>query len=125
MFGTLPAYGFSVRHAKNISLRHVDLSFQHDDARPAMICDDVADLEIAGFDAQGIPSTAGGLLHLKQTRGAWFHGCRLKRPTPTFLRVDGDRSAQISLLGNDLSNAKNSVKSGSDVSTHALHAENH
>ena len=31
MFGTLPAYGFFVRHAKQISFRNVDLSFEHDD----------------------------------------------------------------------------------------------
>lgn len=123
MFGTLPAYGFFVRHAKNISFRHVDLSFQHDDVRPAMICDDVADLEITGFDAQSVPSTVKGLIHLKDTRGAWIHGCRLKRPTQTFLRVDGDQSAEMSLIDNDLSNVEKAVESGGDVPADAVYVK--
>lgn len=85
-----------------------------------MICEDVTDLEIANFDAQSLPATVPGLIHLKQTRGAWIHGCRLKRPTRSFLRVDGDQSAQISLIGNCLRQAEKVVETGRGVPAAAL-----
>jgi polygalacturonase len=41
MFGTLPAYGFYLRHARNVTLRDVDVAFEEEDARPAFVLDDV------------------------------------------------------------------------------------
>ena len=41
MFGELPAWGFYVRHAKNIHFRHVRLSHKDPSFRPAAIFDDV------------------------------------------------------------------------------------
>ena len=124
MFAALPAYGFFVRHVKNIVFRNVDLSFEHDDYRPAMIFDDVADLELSGFDAQSVPSTAGGLIWMRQTAGARIHGCRLTRKTRTFLRVDGEKSADICLMNNDLTRAEKIVEAGSDVAADAVRLEN-
>jgi polygalacturonase len=40
MFGTTPAYGLYIRHAKNILLRDVDLSTTKPDARPAIVTQD-------------------------------------------------------------------------------------
>ena len=42
MFGLLPAHGLYVRHAKNLSVRDVTVSFAAADTRPAMVLDDVA-----------------------------------------------------------------------------------
>ncbi len=120
MFGTFSAYGFFVRHAKNVRFRNVELTFAHDDHRPALICDDVTDLEITGFDAQSTTDNARGLVWLRQSKGAWIHGCRLTRPTRTFLRVDGAASTGISLVGNDLRKAGKTVESGEDVSAEAI-----
>jgi len=39
-FGAMPAYGFFIRHAKNIELNHVELKLENDDFRPALILDD-------------------------------------------------------------------------------------
>jgi polygalacturonase len=43
-FGDMPAYGFFIRHAKNIELDHVELMLENDDFRPAFILDDVSDV---------------------------------------------------------------------------------
>jgi len=42
MFGLLPAHGLYVRHAKNLSVRDVTVSFAAADTRPAIVLDDVA-----------------------------------------------------------------------------------
>jgi polygalacturonase len=41
MFGTLPAYGFFVRHATNVTLRDVTVEFDTSDQRPAFVLRDV------------------------------------------------------------------------------------
>lgn len=46
MFGRLPAYGFFCRHVKNLYLSRVELALASPDSRPALVCDDVADLEL-------------------------------------------------------------------------------
>ena len=60
MFGSLPAYGFYCRHIKGLTLRNIDLSFLNEDARPAVIADDVENLVVQGLKAQVKP----GVKHL-------------------------------------------------------------
>jgi hypothetical protein len=53
MFGAqLPAYGFFVRHAKNVAFENVRLSFARADRRPAIVCDDVDGLTLTRLQAQ-------------------------------------------------------------------------
>ena len=55
MFGTTPAYGLFVRHAKNVTLRDVDLSTMKPDARPAIVTQDA--LEIRSENVKTTPSS--------------------------------------------------------------------
>ena len=41
MFGLVPAYGFFIRHAKNIELSNVEVGFMKEDRRPAFVIDQV------------------------------------------------------------------------------------
>lgn len=52
MFGTLPAYGFFVRHVKNVRFNRVDLEFADADRRPALVFDDVDGAVLDQFKAQ-------------------------------------------------------------------------
>jgi hypothetical protein len=56
LFGTLPAYGFFVRHAKGVVMENVRLNFDDDDRRPAVVCDDVEELAITGLKARTLPN---------------------------------------------------------------------
>jgi polygalacturonase len=52
MFGwTLPAYGFYMRHAKNITLDNIRFNLLHPDARPALWLEDVHHLKATGLEA--------------------------------------------------------------------------
>ena len=53
MFGVLPAYGLWMRHAARITLRDVHLDLAAPDARPALVSDDVAGLELTGVSPPG------------------------------------------------------------------------
>ena len=56
MFGLLPAHGLYVRHAKNLSVRDVAVSFAATDTRPAIVLDDVSG---AHFERVKIQRTPG------------------------------------------------------------------
>jgi polygalacturonase len=51
-FGVIPAYGFFIRHVKNIKMNDVTVSFLNDDYRPAFILDDVHGAEFREITAQ-------------------------------------------------------------------------
>ena len=114
MFGALPAYGFYVRHAKNVTFHQMELEFEKDDHRPALVFDDVSDVDILGLDAETTPS-AHAMIWFKQVDGALLHGCRPRTKATTFLRVDGEQSRNISLMDNDLSNVTQVVERGKGV----------
>lgn len=44
MFGELPAYGFYLRHVKNIMMKNVKMTLEASDYRPAVVVDDVDNL---------------------------------------------------------------------------------
>jgi polygalacturonase len=100
MFGVLPAYGIFLRHAKGVTLNNVRLEVQKPDLRPALVADDVEDLEVFGFRAAG--SGREPLIRLLETRGALIRGSRPPGAVERFLRVEGQGSRDIALLGNDL-----------------------
>ncbi|MBB5287243.1 polygalacturonase [Rhabdobacter roseus] len=108
MFGRLPAYGFYIRHVKNITLDQVQLRFAQDDHRPALICDDVEGLELSGLQAQGTSATPA-LLRLVNVQNAVISGSRPIFEVPLFLSVQGKESKGIVLQNNVLKNAKQKV----------------
>ncbi|WP_091388849.1 rhamnogalacturonidase [Amycolatopsis pretoriensis] len=57
MFGTLPAYGFFIRHARGISLDNVDVHFGTPDTRPAFVARDVVDLDVHHCRADKVAGT--------------------------------------------------------------------
>ena len=48
----MPAYGLFARHVKDLELANIRFSFDSEDLRPAMVCEDVDGLEIDDFKAQ-------------------------------------------------------------------------
>lgn len=50
--GIMPAYGFFIRHAKDIQLNNVQLSFMGEEIRPAFVMDDVKGILLTRIKAQ-------------------------------------------------------------------------
>ncbi len=100
MFGVLPAYGFYCRHAENIRFEDVSVSFDAPDRRPALICDDVGDIELDDFTGEVSPDTRE-TVRFTNVRGAYIHDCRPRGSVATFLRVEGQDSRDITLMNND------------------------
>jgi polygalacturonase len=59
MFGTLPAYGFFIRHASGLDLDNVDVRYEQTDTRPAIVLNDVVDADFhhdRADKAAGVPT---------------------------------------------------------------------
>jgi polygalacturonase len=59
MFGTLPAYGFFMRHARSVTLDNVEVRYEQTDTRPAFVLRDVADADfhhVRADQATGTPT---------------------------------------------------------------------
>ena len=71
MFGTLPAYGFYLRHARNVTLRDVELGFEGEDLRPSFALHDVSDVHFDHVRARLAPGVPFALL--RDVRGLSAH----------------------------------------------------
>ncbi len=101
MFGTLPAYGLYARHVKGLVLNNVRFEVEHEDLRPAVVCEDVEDVELSAFSAQG-NAGARSLIRLHNTRRAFVHGCRTLGEVVDFLRLEGEQTQNVSIGCNDI-----------------------
>jgi len=54
MFGEAPAYGFFIRHAKNIKITAVEINMIKSDTRPVLIADDVQGIYLRELSAPGL-----------------------------------------------------------------------
>jgi hypothetical protein len=99
--GRLPAYGFYVRHADRVRLRNVECIADKPDARPAIVCDDVEDIILAGLELTA-PAGAAPLFDLRNTRRAFLTGMRSPAGNTVFAQISGAASTGIVLSGNSL-----------------------
>jgi len=113
MFGTLPAYGFYCRHAKNLTFNDVELDFIEPDGRPAIIFDDIIGLELYKINARVIGNEV--LIKCEDVREMFVQACIAPLGIETFLFISGLKSEHITFSGNDLSGAKNAIKKNDNI----------
>jgi len=110
MFGKLPAYGFFIRHAKNISLNNIEMVLKTNDDRPVIVADDVHDFQVSGLNAQtGLNTPA--YLHLNNSSEVWIKDSQPQNKLDLFLMVSGKNSKNITVSGNNLSKVREIVHS--------------
>ncbi|MBI4580299.1 MAG: glycoside hydrolase [Planctomycetes bacterium] len=124
MFGTLPAYGFYVRHVDGLVLDNVQVGWEKPDRRPALVCDDVRNLTVTGLRAQAAPEAAETIV-LKNSDTILIRGCTAPAGATAFLHLtDGTRF--VNVIGNDLSRAAHAFRFAPGVDPHVLfEAANH
>jgi len=111
MFGVLPAYGFYCRQVKNLRLLDTRVAFEHADLRPALVCEDVADLRISDFAAPN----SNPVMVLRDTRDAWLEANRAPQGNQVYLRLEGRQTENISIASNDLRASKKPLDLGPGV----------
>lgn len=83
--GVLPVYGLFVRHAKNIELNNINISFTGNETRPPVFIEDVKGMELYRFKAK-VPQNAKTIL-LKNVENI------------SVMEVDGIKNKKISKAG--------------------------
>lgn len=120
-FGRLPSYGFYCRHVTGLRLRNIEFTSGKDEERPAVVCDDVKNLDVDALRCQPIVGTHP-VVKLIQTKQAFLRGCSAPAGTKMFLEVKGDSSDAIVLIGNNLLGVEQVFQSGKEVSPSAITA---
>jgi polygalacturonase len=119
IFGVLPAYGFYAHHVRGITLNNVQFHLDSDDFRPAIVCDDVQNVQVTGLQAEG-RAQAESLLRLQDTQSVFITGTKAAGSIAAFLRVEGGGSQRIVLRANDLEAAGTVLSLGDKVPAAAV-----
>ena len=119
MFGNLPAYGLYCRHVRGLRLEGLNFQLENPDPRPALITDDVGELDLLSLRAE--PGSGDQpVVELHDTNVALLQGARALHGTKKFLLVSGANTRKVHLMGNDLSEAQTPFKIGDEVPKEAL-----
>jgi len=119
MFRRLPSYGLYCRHVKGLKLHHVDFRLEEPDLRPALLCDDVKNLDIDGLTG-GTPGGDQPLLRFAGVKRAFVRGCYVQPGTKTFLKIEGSQTEKITVMGNDLGEAASAIAKDASVPATAV-----
>lgn len=119
IFGELPAYALYMHHVSGVILNNVTFRLESDDLRPALVCDDVDDLELNGFKVAG-SKNAESAIRLQNSKNVFIAASRTLNETGTFLRVEGEQSRNIFLSGNCLNKTSRTVETTRDVKKDAV-----
>lgn len=106
--GGPPAYGLYARNVKGLTLQNVRFEFDAEDARPAVVLDNVSDGAINGLSVQGSTS-AESLLRVVNSKDLLFTAVRVLTPCETLLSLEGNSNEGITIDGGDLRKAKKQV----------------
>ncbi|MCC6124888.1 MAG: glycoside hydrolase family 28 protein [Pirellulales bacterium] len=121
MFGKLPAYGLYCRHVRGLTLADLRLETDEPDGRHALALDDVVEANVSGLScAQS--RAAAALVGLLQSRDVLFRGCQPRAADGVFLRLAGKDTANVSLLGNDVSRVKQLAEFADEAAPASLRA---
>jgi hypothetical protein len=100
----LPSYGIYCRHVKGLRLNNLNFSWEKKDYRPALICEDVQDLEIDRYMGKGIPDNSP-MMVFREVRDAFIRGCVVPENTGVLMKFEKEND-NIVVMGNDLSRAR-------------------
>jgi hypothetical protein len=73
MFGTMPAYGFFIRHVKGLEMDHVDVSYVKEEMRPPIVLNDVAGADFDHVKARRTPDVP--FFILRNVSDFTLHNC--------------------------------------------------
>jgi hypothetical protein len=101
MFGCLPSYGFYCRHVTGLRLRNLEIHAVDREARPALVCDDVKDLDVDGLEVSAAISGQPAV-KLVQTQKAWIRNCSGPAGTKAFVALDRGSTEDVAITNCNL-----------------------
>lgn len=114
MFNNLPSYGFYIRHAQNISIRDLHISYSNIEERPAIYCDDVFGFDLSGLKAKA-PSGKSPLIFMNNVQHAIISNSATFNLSGTFAQISGSNTKEIIFNRNFLNSETQLYSAKSDV----------
>ena len=105
LFDDLPAYGFYVRHARNIRFSDVQLVTKNEDLRPALYLNDVKDSEFDNLKLGSSPNSECAIC-TENSKGIRISNSQIDGSVASFLHLKGNANSGIILTHNIISNVK-------------------
>jgi hypothetical protein len=102
--------GITIKEAKNIALHQVRVTTKQG---PAIIAEQVRDLEINGFKT--FMSSDSALISLTNVQNLFLHGCWAVNKTAVFLMLTGRDTRDIRIMNNNLQNVLKPIVKDSSV----------
>jgi hypothetical protein len=96
MFGTLPAYGFYIRHATNISFDGIQVSTKKTDLRPAFYLEDVKWGRFDEMQVQSCNEPEADFL-VKDSQNILINANILNSQKACTVKTEGDKNSNIQL----------------------------
>lgn len=115
MFGpNLPAYGFFVRHARNVTLENVRFNLRYKDVRHAFWLEDAFNVKVLNLESDDHTSDEA-LVYVKNSNNVTVSGYSSPNVLPLFLKTEGKDNSRIKLMMNDFSTVKKVVDLSPEV----------
>jgi polygalacturonase len=112
-FGIMNAYGFQVRHARNMTMKNISLRFENEDKRAPLILDDVDNFTISEMDAMVSPESES-FIKIRNSGRTYISNCKpvVNGKVKAFLKLEGNNRSNIYITGSDLSKVNKKVDAG-------------
>jgi hypothetical protein len=104
MFGRLPVHGLYCRHVNGLRLRNVEFKAPSAEERPALLCDDIKDLDIDNVRSTA-PAGTQPILKLMQCKDVSVRSCTASRSAGAFVEITGEHTQRIAIINNNFSAA--------------------
>jgi hypothetical protein len=108
--------GLFVCNARGLQMDHVVISNQ---VGPAFRLIDSSNVELSRCGSL-TPPAGVALIQMKNVAGAFVHGCQAQPGCETFLKLEGEQTRDIVLVGNSLSGAGKPFEISTEVPTGVL-----
>lgn len=100
MFGTLPAYGFYIRHAKDVKLSNITLRHRNAEARPGIVVSKSRQFSLTGLDVQTSAATSA-VVYIQQSNNGFITDNHHQYPVRNFFQKD-PASGNITVMNNSI-----------------------
>ena len=99
--GPVPCHGMYARHIKGLTVDGLKVVPTKADARPAIVCDDVSDLELSSLNLQGNPE-AESVIRLQNVQTAYIHNSCVRGQCRTFINTEGANTKAIHIADDNI-----------------------
>ncbi len=93
MFDKLPASGFYVRHAENVTFNNVEFSFEEPDKRPSLYLDDVQGMKVLNLKSE--IDKAASPIYVRDVQDIYISNPNVDKPCKSVISVTGKKTKNI------------------------------